>query len=134
LGGPAACEAHRSFEPSRSVPLEAYLYRRVVASVRTRYRQEWSFGRRCRADAALPDRSSAESDRPDPELLARLASRLGDLRECERRLIVRLFWEGNSEDGVANELGVSRQAVNLRKQKLLRRLRSELGIEEGGSS
>jgi hypothetical protein len=32
-GALAACEAHLSFEPGRSVPLEAYLYGRVVASV-----------------------------------------------------------------------------------------------------
>jgi DNA-directed RNA polymerase specialized sigma24 family protein len=132
-GALAACEARRSFEPGRLMPLEAYLYRRVVESIWTRYRQEWSFGRRCRPDAALPDGPAAESDRPDPELLARLASTLGDLHASERWLIGRLFWEGDSEDELANELGVSRQAVNLRKQKLLRRLRSELGIEAGGS-
>jgi DNA-directed RNA polymerase specialized sigma24 family protein len=133
-GALAACEAIRSFEPGWRVPLEAYLYRRVVEGVWTRYRQEWSFGRRRRPDVALPDRPAAASDRPDPELLARLASTLGDLRASEQWLIGRLFWEGDSEDELANELGVSRQAVNLRKQKLLRRLRSQLGIEAGGSS
>jgi RNA polymerase sigma factor (sigma-70 family) len=134
LGALAACEAHRSFEPGRLVPLEAYLYRRVVESVWSRYRQEWSFGRRCRSDAGLPDRPAAESDRPDPELLRRLASILEDLNQSERFLIRRLFWEGRSEDELALELGVSRQAINLRKQKLLRQLRSELRIDAGGIS
>jgi RNA polymerase sigma factor (sigma-70 family) len=128
----AACEALRAFEPGRLVPLDAFLYRRIVESVWTRYRQEWSFGRRCRPDAAVPERPAAESDRADAELLARVPSMLGDLRESERRLISRLFWEGCSEDELALELGVSRQAINLRKQKLLRRLRSELGVAGGG--
>jgi DNA-directed RNA polymerase specialized sigma24 family protein len=133
-GALAACEARRSFEPDRRVPLEAYLYRRVVESIWTRYRQEWSFGRRCRPDAALPERPAAESDRADADLIGRLASMLGHLRESERWLIGQLFWEDRSEDDLALELGVSRQAVNLRKQKLLQRLRFELGIEAGGSS
>jgi DNA-directed RNA polymerase specialized sigma24 family protein len=134
VGALAACEAYRSFEPGRSVPLEAYVYRRVVETVWTRYRQEWSFGRRCRPDAALPKRPASESDRGDPELLGRVASMLGNLRASERWLISRLFWDGRTEDERALELGISRQAVNLRKQKILRQLRTEFGIEAGGSS
>jgi RNA polymerase sigma factor (sigma-70 family) len=130
-GALAAYEARRSFEPGRLVPLEVCLYRRVVESIWTRYRQEWSFGRRCRPDAALPDRPAAEPDRPGPELIDQLTSVLGNLGERERKLIRRLFWDGRSEDELALEFGVSRQAVNLRKQKLLRRLRSELAIGGG---
>jgi hypothetical protein len=77
-GALAACEARRSFEPGRLVPLESYVYRRLVESVWTRYRQEWGFGRRCRADAALPERPAAKPDWPDPELLRHLASITSD--------------------------------------------------------
>jgi DNA-directed RNA polymerase specialized sigma24 family protein len=133
----AACEAQRSFEPGRLVPLEAFLYRRVVESVWTRYRLEWSFDRRCRPAAALPDRPAAESDRPDPEMFDRLASMPGSMGESERCPIRRLFRDGRPEDELALELGVTRQAVNKRKQKLLRRLRSELmiaGVARVGAS
>jgi DNA-directed RNA polymerase specialized sigma24 family protein len=121
----AACEALRAFEPGRLVPLDAFLYRRVVESVWSRYRQEWSFGRRCRTDPVLLKRPAAGSARPDPESLDRLAMMLGDLSEDERWLIRRLFWEGHSEDEIAFELGVTRQAVNKRKHKILLRLRSD---------
>ena len=129
-GALAACEARRSFDPGRLVPLDAFLYRRVVESVWTRYRQEWSFGRRCRPAAAFTEHPAAESDRPDPEVVNRLASILGNLGESDRGLVRRLFWDGRSEDELAFELGVSRQAVNKRKQKLLQRLRSELILAE----
>lgn len=131
-GAMAACEARRSFEPGRLVPLEAFVYRRVVASVWTRYRQEWSFGRRCRPDAVLSDRPAALPDRPDPELIDRLAVLLGQLGEVDRRLVRHLFWDGRSEIDVARELGVTRQAVNLRKQRILQRLRSEFLSDRDG--
>jgi DNA-directed RNA polymerase specialized sigma subunit len=73
----------------------------------------------------VPDRPAAHSDRPDPESLERLVARLGDLPEAEQWLLRRLFWDGRTEDELASELGVSRQAVNKRKRKLLRQLRSE---------
>ena len=83
------------------MPLDAFLYRRVVESVWTRYRQEWSFGRRCRP-MRLPDRPAAEPERPDPELLDRLATMLEALDECERWLICELFWDDRSEDQLAS--------------------------------
>ena len=121
----AACEAQRSFQPGRLVPLDAFLYRRVVESVWTRYRQEWSFARRCRPATALAERPAAGADRPDPDLLDRLAFLLGQFGEVDRRLLRWLFWDGRPENDIARELGVTRQAVNLRKQRLLQWLRSE---------
>jgi RNA polymerase sigma factor (sigma-70 family) len=129
-GTVAACEALRAFEPRRLVPLDAYLYHRVVASVWTRYRQEWSFGRRCRPAAALLDRAAAEADRPETELLDRLAALLETIDEGERRLIRQLFWDGSTEDQLALDLGITRQGVNKRKQRLLQRLRSDLGTDD----
>jgi RNA polymerase sigma factor (sigma-70 family) len=123
----AACEARQDFEPDRMVPLQAYLYRRVVERVWTRYRQEWAFARRCRRDENLADRPAIEPDRPDAESIERLAAILSDLGERDRLLVRRLFWEGRTEDDLARELGVSRQAVNKQKRKILGRLRSALG-------
>jgi RNA polymerase sigma factor (sigma-70 family) len=127
-GALAACEALRAFEPGRLVPLDAFLYRRVIESVWTRYRQEWSFGRRFRPDACLSDHA-AEPGQTDPELLDRLAVLLQTLDEGERRLIRQVFWDGRPEDQLALDLGISRQAVNKRKRKLLRKLRSDLMSE-----
>src|SRR5205814_4140325 len=45
-GQAAACRAWREFDARRLVPLDAFLYRRVVDAVWTRYRQEWAYGRR----------------------------------------------------------------------------------------
>jgi DNA-directed RNA polymerase specialized sigma24 family protein len=129
-GALAACEAIRAFEASRLVPLDAFLYRRVVASVWTRYRQECSFGRRCPRDASLPELAAPGAEHPDAELFERLEAILRTLDEGELRLIRQLFWVGRSEDDLARELGVSRQAVNKRKQKLLRRLGSHLILED----
>ncbi len=128
-GAVAACEALRAFEPGRLVPLDAFLYRRVIESVWTRYRQEWSFGRRCRPDECLSE-CAAEPGQPNPDLLDRLAVLLQTLDEGEFRLIRHLFWDGRPEDQLALELGITRQAVNKRKQNLLRKLRSDL-ISEG---
>jgi RNA polymerase sigma factor (sigma-70 family) len=125
-GALAACEALRAFDPRRLVPLDAFLYRRIVESVWARYRQEWSFGRRCRPNASLPDRATAEDDCSNPELLGRLAAVLQTLDEGDRRLIRQLFWDGRSEDELALDLSITRQALNKRKQKLLRRIRSDL--------
>jgi DNA-directed RNA polymerase specialized sigma24 family protein len=111
------------------VPLDAFLYRRVVESVWTRYRQECRFGRRCWPAAGLPELAAPEAERPDGALLERLEAILQTLDEGELRLIRQLFWDGRSEDDLARELGVTRQAVNKRKQKLLRRLGSDLMLE-----
>jgi DNA-directed RNA polymerase specialized sigma24 family protein len=63
-----------------------------------------------------------------------LESILEDLNQSERFLIRQLFWEGRSEEELALELGVSRQAINLRKQKVLQQLGSELRIAARGTS
>jgi DNA-directed RNA polymerase specialized sigma24 family protein len=128
-GALAAYEAIRAFEASRLVPLDAFLYRRVVESVWTRYRQECSFGRRCPPDTRLPELAATGAEPPDGELLERLEAILRTLDEGELRLIRQIFWDGRSEDELARQLGVTRQAVNKRKQKLLRRLGSDLMLE-----
>jgi DNA-directed RNA polymerase specialized sigma24 family protein len=127
-GALAAYEALRDFEPGRLVPLDAFLYRRVIESVWTRYRQEWSFGRRFRPDECLSDRA-AEPGQTEPERLDHVAELLRSLEEGELRLIRQLYWDGRPEDQLAFDLGISRQAVNKRKRSLLRRLRSDLMSE-----
>jgi RNA polymerase sigma factor (sigma-70 family) len=127
-GALAAHRAGTEFDAQRGVPREAFLFRRVVAAVWTCYRQEWSFGRRSRPAEAIPDRHAPEPNLPDAELIDHLASLLDSLDESERRLIRQLFWDGRREDELAREWGVSRQAVNKRKQKILCELRQRVGV------
>ena len=62
-GEAAACGALRDFDPHRLVPLDAFLYSRVVDAVWTRYRQEWAS-----ADAPGPARRSPTAPpRNDPD-------------------------------------------------------------------
>jgi DNA-directed RNA polymerase specialized sigma24 family protein len=114
---------------SRLAPLDAFLYRRVVPSVWTRYRQECSFGCRCPPDTRLPELAATGAEPPVGELLERLEANLRTLDEGELRMIRQLIWNGCSEDELAPQLGVTRQAVNKRKHELLRRLGSDLMLE-----
>jgi RNA polymerase sigma factor (sigma-70 family) len=126
-GALAACEALRDFDPARGVPRSAFLYQKVIAAAWTRYRQEWSFGRRSRDLAPIDDRAEPESARLDPETIERLASALDQLPEVDRRLIVHLFWDRRTEDELAERLGMTRQGVNMRKLRVLSKLRSLVG-------
>jgi RNA polymerase sigma factor (sigma-70 family) len=124
-GSLAACLSRRDFDPRRGVPLDAFLYRRIVESVWTRHRQECSFGRR-----AMP-REVVEADalalsHPDPDLLERLTNALERLTEPERRLLQRLFWEGLSVGELAAHLGVSQELIRKRKSRALHKLRVSL--------
>jgi len=118
----------RDFDPHRLVPLDAFLYSRVVDAVWTRYRQECSFGRRTRPGEAIPDRPAPERPGPDADTLALLEAALGSLAELDRGLIRQLFWDGRCEDDLAREWGVSQQAVSKRKQKILKELRRQVGM------
>jgi DNA-directed RNA polymerase specialized sigma24 family protein len=127
-GEAAVCDGLRDFNPRRLVPLDAFLFHRVVQAVWTRYRQECSFGRRTRSGEAILDRPAAEGTKPDADTLARLEAALGSLDAVDRDLIRQLFWDDRCESDLAREWGVSRQAVSKRKQKILRELRRQMGM------
>ena len=79
-GGPrpgalAACLAHREFDPGRGVPLDAFLFRRVVTSVWTLCRQEWSFGRRARPDEEAGVAMAHSDSFAAPEILEPMTRR-----------------------------------------------------------
>jgi DNA-directed RNA polymerase specialized sigma24 family protein len=127
-GQAAASGARRDFDPRRSVPLDAFLYRRVVEAVWTRYRQECRFGRRTLPGGAIPDRPAPERTGLDPDTLACLQAVIDSLAERDRGLIRQLFWDGRGEDDLAREWGVSQQAVSKRKHKILGELRRRVGM------
>jgi DNA-directed RNA polymerase specialized sigma24 family protein len=129
-GAEACFGALRDFDPRRLVPLNAFLYGRIVEAVRTRHRQEWAYGRRSRPGEAIVNQSAPERGEPDPEFeadtLSRLQAALGRLHEADLGLIRQLFWKGRGEDDMARERGVSQQAISKRKQKILLELRLEM--------
>jgi hypothetical protein len=126
-GALADSQARRDFDPRRTVPLDGFRYRRVVDSVWTRHRQECTYGHHILSGEAIPDRPAPELPGTDPDTLACLESALGRLAELDCDLIRQLFWDGRPEDELAREWGISRQAVNKRKQRILIELRRQVG-------
>lgn len=124
-GALAVSQARSEFDPRRGVPLDAFLYRRVVDAVWTRYRQEWAYGRRAVPQEEVEDNALARS-LPDPDLLEQMAHALDRLGEPERRLIRQLFWDGSSSHELTGVMGVSLQALMKRKVRVLLKLRHML--------
>ena len=120
----AAWEAEDDFDPTRGVPLEAFVQRRVWAGARRRYRREWTYVLRCgfhregddSEDVSVNGFSSVDFS----ESLRRFLDRLPAI---DRKLIVSLFWEEKTEVEVARILSISRQAVHKRKRRILEQLR-----------
>ena len=52
----------------------------------------------------------------------------GQLSDDDRTLLTALYFEGKSENAVANELGITQQAVNKRRQKAIRTLKERMGL------
>jgi hypothetical protein len=133
----AACQALLKYDASRRVPLTAYVRCYVMASVRTRYRQEWAYGKHCSCEADEEgDGNTLEEchDLPLPfEYHEMLCYALALLSESDRRLIEQLFWEGYTEAEVAQQLGISHQAVSKHKWVILEHLRAWLDTPENNS-
>jgi RNA polymerase sigma factor (sigma-70 family) len=125
-GALAECLARHEFDPNRNVPLDAFLYRRIVESVWTRHRQEWSFGRRALPDDNAGEREVAAFCDPAPDIHERVSRALEQLSEHERRLIRGLFWDDCSMSEVARVIGISLPAVKKRRTRALHKLRRHL--------
>jgi hypothetical protein len=123
----AACAAALDYDPTRRVPRTAFLYKRILAGVWTRYRQEWAYDRHLRAPRPLeewPSLDDSSSPAEDQEVVGRL---LGQLGARDRWLIRRLFWDEATEATVAAVLGLSHQAASQRKHHVLKDLRRLTG-------
>jgi hypothetical protein len=124
----AMWQAKSDYDPGRGVPLEAFERLRVIASAWTRYRQEWSYALHCPTECDLDEEEraidAAEAWGPvvDP-----VREALAQVSETDRWLLEQLFWAERSEAAVAQELGVSQQAVSKRRAAVLRKLRGLLG-------
>ena len=124
----AAWKASREFDPSRGVPWGAFVRQRILSSLLTCHRQEWSYALHCgpvagsEADESRADETPA-APRPDEAIRASLAR----LAEPDRRLIEHLFWDGCTEVDIADKLGVAQSTVNKHKRAILLHLRHSLG-------
>jgi RNA polymerase sigma factor (sigma-70 family) len=128
-GAAAACQAARDYDPARGVPWGAFVRLRILSSLRTRHRQEWSFAVHCGPDAAVvAGEVEARTDRThttDP-IDGILRSALDRLTEPDQRLIQHLFWDGCTETELAAELGIAQSTVNKQKQAILLHLRRSI--------
>ena len=126
----SACQAIRIFEPDRGPSLESFVYHRVLAGALSRYRKEWSHALRCIRSPSLKVEAKGTDEVDDQDAAAveekRIRRSMIDLPEKDRRLIECLFWEGRTEKDVAGGLGITQQAVNKRKRRILVQLRTNL--------
>jgi RNA polymerase sigma factor (sigma-70 family) len=131
----AACEAQRDFDPTRGVPLAAFIHQRVLARALTRYRREWAYGRRWKL--------GAENDHVDGIIMGRFSAielsemirrYLDRLPVHHRRLLECVYWEGKTEAEVARLLCCSQPAINMSKRRILEHLRREMDRSEKDDS
>jgi RNA polymerase sigma factor (sigma-70 family) len=128
----AALEAERDFDPSRGVPLEAFVQERVWARAWGYYRREWTYARRCglRLKGGDCDDETANGF-SSFEVSESLHHSLDRLLEHQRELIVSLFWEEKTEVEIARMRTLSQQAISKQKQRILALLRYWIGqLEE----
>ncbi len=124
----AAFQAIGDYDPQRGVPRSAFVRLRILSSLRTRYRQEWSYALHCGPKAAAGDEANPADERPAPPRADEaLRPSLARLPDPDRWLLQRLFWEGCTEKDLAAELGIAQSTVNKRKRSILLGLRRTIG-------
>jgi hypothetical protein len=98
-----------------------------LAKAMERYRKEWSFASRMGPVWTGMDPPDESMSTPtDVGTKERLLASVTGLAGIDRRLLERLFWEGQSEEAIARELGITKQAINKRKWKILLGLRRSI--------
>ena len=123
----SACHAIRTFDADSGFSLAHFVCSKIVVSAMSRYRKEWNYAFRC-SNPRVPRMDHGALNSFDESLFTeervkKLARLLTGLPEKDRRLIQRLYWDGQTQTDVAVRDGVSPQAVNHQKQKILRALR-----------
>jgi RNA polymerase sigma factor (sigma-70 family) len=135
----ASWQAVCDYDPRRAVPLEKFVYQRIIARALTRHRQEWRYAQRVvpeRAANSVPARSNPlriESINHHPTAISQachayeeLLDALANLPQSSQLLIEQLFWQEQSEEDISQALRICRRAVNKRKHVILRFLRGAL--------
>jgi DNA-directed RNA polymerase specialized sigma subunit len=129
----ARCRAELEYDPTRGVPLSAFLYLRALSYVWTRYRQECAYSRRfIHQNQTTSDRAEEVQIGSSEDCLspASLQCALLELPPPDQLLIRQLFWEKTPEDKLATNLRISQQAVSKRKRKIIGKLRRLLGASQ----
>jgi RNA polymerase sigma factor (sigma-70 family) len=127
LAASTAWEAASRYDPSRGVPLDAFLRLSVMAAVRTQYRQEWVYALRFGSQADEPERDRpTDSSLPSIELHESLREILAKLSPADRWVMSQFFWQGATEAEVARNAGVSQPAMSKRKARIIESLRRSL--------
>jgi DNA-directed RNA polymerase specialized sigma24 family protein len=130
IAAAAGCRAEIDYDPQRRVPLSAFVYRRALTCVWTRYRQEWAYSLRFLREDKIDGHDGGASDGSAPEVALRdnsVQCALTKLPKLDQWLIRQLFWNESSEEQLAITLQISQQAVSKRKGRIVRRLRRLLG-------
>ncbi len=141
-GRVAAVEAMEIFDESYQVPLELFVRQRIWNALKTLWRAEQERGAKVVSLEELGAHEEEGGDKGDwqewfvepgreqeiDRSLVREA--VQRLPERERRVIERLFWDGETLEGIAKELGVSIVRVHKLKRKALRLLREMLEPSE----
>jgi DNA-directed RNA polymerase specialized sigma24 family protein len=123
----AGCRADLNYDPKRGIPRAAFVYKRAVASVWTRYRQEWAYALRFATAPPMIAEQPASTPRcpndNDSAMDRLLRDALNQLPSMDQWLIQELFWNRKTEDQLAAGLRISQQAVSKRKGRVLKQLR-----------
>jgi RNA polymerase sigma factor (sigma-70 family) len=128
LATSSAWEAAYRYNPSRGVPLDAFVRVSVMAAVRTQYRQEWVYGLRFISDSDEPlPGLPTDSPIPSIEFHDSLREALAKLSAHDRWVIGQFLWHGATQAEVARKVGVSQPAISKRKTRIIEGLRRSLG-------
>jgi RNA polymerase sigma factor (sigma-70 family) len=131
----AAWEAERDFDPTRGVPIAAFVYGRVLARAWTRYRREWAYARRCGVQPVFNDCEDMRSDRLSAgEASESLQRGLDRLPEHQRRLIQSLFWDEKTQIDVARMYSLRQPTISKRRRRILEQLRHWMRRSEKGNA
>ncbi len=123
-----ALHAGKRFDPTRGVPLKAFLYQRVMHRAYARFGCEWRHAMHlasCNELDGIETCDGRQTPFPDDDLEL-LLDAMEQLSHRDFGLIEALFWGGKTEIELAKHLGISQQAVSKRKKSVIRILRRSI--------
>jgi len=116
----AMLTATESYEPAFGVPLEAFVYERVLHALLRLHRREWRYALRVRSGEGLLE--AQRSDQPYSSETESLHTAIQSLPDRERMVIQEIFWMNKTEREVAEAFGITAPQVHRLKTRALRRL------------
>ena len=138
----SAFEASLRFDGRKDVPLEVFVFQQVLTALRNFHRKEWIYFRFHYGHLSLTfEGGEGEGEKEgcfegavrmegegEKQEWRRFWVRWGmeKLGERERWVLLKFYWEGWTEEEIAQELGISQQAVSKVKQRALQKLKELL--------